>query len=87
MTLESGKPLLKDQMAVKFVTVLSHSIFGMDFFVVMGRPGFRVSRRKHATSRVGFKHRVKKEDTMTWFRSRFDGLLTFTFHAVAVAHI
>ncbi|KNZ55439.1 60S ribosomal protein L11 [Puccinia sorghi] len=47
-------------------------IFGMDFFVVMGRPGFRVARRKHATNRVGYKHRVKKEETMTWFRSRFD---------------
>jgi len=50
-------------------------IFGMDFFVVMGRPGFRVARRKHATNRVGYKHRVKKEETMTWFRSRFDGIL------------
>ncbi|KAG0139446.1 hypothetical protein CROQUDRAFT_666475 [Cronartium quercuum f. sp. fusiforme G11] len=50
-------------------------IFGMDFFVVMGRPGFSVARRKHATSRVGSKHRVKKEDTMAWFRSRFDGIL------------
>ncbi|EGG09675.1 uncharacterized protein MELLADRAFT_103715 [Melampsora larici-populina 98AG31] len=50
-------------------------IFGMDFYVVMGRPGFRVARRKHATARVGYKHKVKKEDTMTWFRSRFDGIL------------
>lgn len=51
-------------------------IFGMDFFVVMGRPGYRVSRRKHATNRVGFKHRVKKEESMAWFRSRFDGILS-----------
>lgn len=47
----------------------------MDFYVVMGRPGFRVGRRKHATGRVGAKHRVKKEDTMAWFRNRFDGIL------------
>lgn len=51
----------------------------MDFFVVMGRPGFRVARRKHCAGRVGFKHRVKKEDTMTWFRSRFDGMIDFAF--------
>ncbi|MBW0465966.1 hypothetical protein O181_005681 [Austropuccinia psidii MF-1] len=51
-------------------------IFGMDFYVVMGRPGFRVSRRKHCNNRVGFKHRVQKEDSMAWFRSRFDGVLT-----------
>lgn len=48
-------------------------IFGMDFYVVMGRPGFRVARRKHATGRVGASHRVHKNDTMAWFRNRFDG--------------
>ena len=28
-------------------------IFGMDFFVVLKRPGFRVARRKHAQSKLG----------------------------------
>lgn len=32
--------------------------------VVMGRPGGRVARRKHCTSRVGFSHRVKRDETM-----------------------
>merc|ERR1712080_98103 len=32
-------------------------IAGMDFYTVMGRPGGRVARRKHCTSRVGFSHR------------------------------
>jgi large subunit ribosomal protein L11e len=50
-------------------------IFGMDFYVVMGRPGQRVARRKHKTSRVGFQHKVKKEDTMSWFKQRFDGII------------
>ncbi|GAA5862961.1 hypothetical protein JCM5296_003148 [Sporobolomyces johnsonii] len=50
-------------------------IFGMDFYVVMGRPGARVARRKHATGRVGFSHRVKREETMAWFKQRFDGIL------------
>ncbi|BGP29035.1 60S ribosomal protein L11 [Rhodotorula toruloides] len=50
-------------------------IFGMDFYVVMGRPGGRVARRKHCTSRVGFSHRVKREETMAWFKQRFDGIL------------
>ena len=50
-------------------------IFGMDFYVVMGRPGARVARRKQKTARIGFKHRVKKDDTMAWFKQRFDGII------------
>ena len=50
-------------------------IFGMDFFVVMDRPGARVAKRKHAKTTIGFKHRVKKEDTMAWFKQRFDGII------------
>ncbi|KAJ3743671.1 60S ribosomal protein L11 [Lentinula detonsa] len=50
-------------------------IFGMDFFVVMGRPGARVARRKQKKARVGNQHRIKKEDTMAWFKQRFDGII------------
>merc|ERR1711977_461999 len=50
-------------------------IFGMDFYVVMGRPGARVARRKRCKSRVGFTHRVRKEDSQAWFKQRFDGIL------------
>ncbi|GAB1518297.1 60S ribosomal protein L11 [Rhizoctonia solani] len=50
-------------------------IFGMDFYVVMGRPGARVARRKQKTGTIGFTHRVKKEDTMSWFKQRFDGII------------
>jgi hypothetical protein len=51
-------------------------IFGMDFFVVMGRPGFRVARRKHAKGRIGPQHKVKPEQTVQWFKQRFDGIVT-----------
>merc|ERR1712195_8144 len=50
-------------------------IYGMDFYVVMGRPGARVARRKRCKSRVGFTHRVRKEDSQAWFKQRFDGIL------------
>ena len=50
-------------------------IFGMDFYVVMGRPGIRVLRRKERRSRVGAPHRVNKGDTMSWFKQRFDGII------------
>jgi large subunit ribosomal protein L11e len=50
-------------------------IFGMDFYVVMGRPGGRVARRRAKQARVGSQHRVKKEDTIAWFKQRFDGII------------
>lgn len=53
----------------------SIGIFGMDFYVVMGRPGARVARRKAKKARIGFSHRVKKEDTIAWFKQRFDGIV------------
>merc|ERR1712219_62441 len=46
-------------------------IYGMDFFCCMTRPGARVARRKRCKSRVGFTHRVRKEDSQAWFKQRF----------------
>lgn len=45
-------------------------IYGMDFYVVMGRPGFRVARRKHACNKIGLRHKVTKDETMKWFKQR-----------------
>lgn len=50
-------------------------IYGMDFYVVMGRPGFRVARRKHAKARVGAPHRIVQEESIKWFQKRFDGIV------------
>ena len=51
-------------------------IFGMDFYVVLGRAGMRVARRKHAAGRVGPKHKITKEDAQAWFVQKFEGILT-----------
>ncbi|KAI8379598.1 60S ribosomal protein L11 [Radiomyces spectabilis] len=53
----------------------SIGIYGMDYYVVMGRPGNRVARRKHCKTTVGPHHRIKKEESMEWFKSRFDGIV------------
>jgi large subunit ribosomal protein L11e len=50
-------------------------IFGMDFFIVMGRPGLRIARRKSRKARIGPTHKVKKDETMNWFKQRFDGII------------
>merc|ERR1711964_792848 len=50
-------------------------IFGMDFFVVLDRPGQRVSKRRKQRARVGAPHRLNKEDAQRWFQTKFDGIL------------
>lgn len=41
-------------------------VTGMDFYVVLDRPGYRVSRRRRAQARVGIQHRLTKDDAMKW---------------------
>merc|ERR1712192_66152 len=53
----------------------SIGIYGMDFFVVLGRPGMNVAHRRAKTGRVGFSHRLTKEDPMKWFQTKFDGII------------
>merc|ERR1711925_41056 len=36
-------------------------IFGLDFFVVLQRPGQRIARRRRCQSRIGAPHRLSKE--------------------------
>jgi large subunit ribosomal protein L11e len=50
-------------------------IYGMDFYVVMKRAGYRVTKRRHSTSTVGKSHRVSKEEAMQWFQQKYDGIL------------
>ena len=50
-------------------------IFGMDFYVVLKRPGSRVSLRRRCKSRIGAKHRISKDDSMEWFRRKYDGAI------------
>eukprot|EP01134_Creolimax_fragrantissima_P002297 CFRG2297T1 len=53
----------------------SIGIYGMDFYVVMGRPGMSIAKRKRKTARVGFPHRVTKDETMKWFQQKYDGII------------
>ena len=48
----------------------SIGIYGMDFYVVLGRPGLRVGYRKRKKGRVGNTHRVSKEEAMKWFQQK-----------------
>ena len=46
-------------------------IFGMNVSVFITRPGYRVMYRRRAPSKVGHKHRVKREEAIEFMRSNF----------------
>ena len=50
-------------------------IYGMDFYVVLRRPGQRVAKRKRARSVVGNSQRITQEDAQEWFKRTYDGTL------------
>ena len=53
----------------------STGIYGMDFYTVLGRRGERVAHRKRATGKVGFAHKVTKEEAIKWFEKTHDGIV------------
>jgi large subunit ribosomal protein L11e len=46
-------------------------IYGMDFFVVLTRRGFRTSRKKYKRGVLGLHHKISKEDAQDWFLKTF----------------
>ncbi|DBA82475.1 hypothetical protein WJX82_002339 [Trebouxia sp. C0006] len=60
----------------------STGIYGMDFYVVLERPGYRVGRRRRAVSTVGIQHKVTKEDAMKWFQTKFEGVIMNKAHYI-----
>ena len=50
-------------------------IFGMDFYVQLARPGGRVTKRKAQRSRLGYSHKVTREEAMEWFKKQYDGII------------
>ena len=59
----------------------SIGIYGMDFYVVLSRPGTRVSKRRRAPSKIGFCHRITKDDAMKWFQKKVI-YFVYTFEAI-----
>merc|ERR1712124_178843 len=50
-------------------------IYGMDFYVVLERPGYRVSRRRRCNNRIGARQRITKEEAVKWFQNTFEGVI------------
>lgn len=58
-------------LGIKYDT--STGIFGMDFYVVLARPGKRTSKRRAKSNIVGKFQRVTKEDAKLWFVEKLGG--------------
>lgn len=50
-------------------------IYGMDFYVVLGRAGFDIGKRKHKKAPIGASHRITKEEAVKWFQSTYEGVI------------
>jgi len=50
-------------------------IYGMDFFCCMTRPGERVAKRRRCKTHVGSAHKIKRDETVKWFKNRFEGIV------------
>merc|ERR1712072_899791 len=53
----------------------STGIYGMDFYVHLSRPGNRVMYKKMKRGRVGVQHRIKCDDGIKWFQTKYDGII------------
>jgi len=46
-------------------------IHGMDVSVTLGRPGYRVKRRHHATSKIGLSHLLTRDEATLFIEDEF----------------
>lgn len=53
----------------------SIGIYGMDFYIVLNRPGYRVSYRRRKRGKIGAQHRVTKQEAMKWFQQKYEGVI------------
>lgn len=50
-------------------------IYGLDFYVVLGRPGYDITHRRRKKGKLGLGHRVTKEESMKWFQTKYEGII------------
>ena len=46
-------------------------IFGMDVSITMEKPGYRIKRRRLLRRKIPNKHKVKREDTILFFKEKY----------------
>lgn len=58
----------------------SIGIYGMNFFVVLGRAGYDISNRKIRKSAIGASHLIAKEEAIKWFQTKYSGIIQVCFN-------
>uniref|UniRef100_A0A8C6RAC1 Large ribosomal subunit protein uL5 n=1 Tax=Nannospalax galili TaxID=1026970 RepID=A0A8C6RAC1_NANGA len=54
----------------------SIGIYGLDFYVVLGKPGFSIADKKSRTGCTGeTQNQISKEEAMRWFQQKYDGII------------
>merc|ERR1711868_171994 len=53
----------------------SIGIYGMDFYVVMKRPGYAITKRRRRVAKIGLQHKLTETDSMKWFQAKYDGII------------
>lgn len=46
-----------------------------DIYPSVSFAGFNVAHRRIKTGKIGFQHRLTKEDAMKWFQQKYDGII------------
>ncbi|EES99758.1 LSU ribosomal protein L5P/L11 [Giardia duodenalis assemblage B] len=54
----------------------SMGIYGMDFYVVLSRPGFRVNKRRAQQQHVGASHKITPDEARAWVEREFEVVYT-----------
>ncbi len=47
----------------------------MDFYVVLGRAGYDIGKRKHKKAHMGASHKILKDEAIKWFQQTYDGVI------------
>jgi hypothetical protein len=47
----------------------------MDLFVVLGRPGLRIAKKKRKQGRIGKRQRISKVEAQKWFVDNCEGVI------------
>ncbi|XP_028018141.1 60S ribosomal protein L11-like [Balaenoptera acutorostrata] len=53
----------------------SIGIYGLNFYVALGRPSFSIADKKCRTGCIGAKHLSSKGEAMCWFQQKYDGII------------
>lgn len=47
----------------------------VDFYVILGRAGIRVAKRKHSRGKIGLHQKVTQSDAISWFKAKYDAVV------------